>query len=357
MLRLLVSKTAEGMHIVKTHTVQRAITVFTAIALLAVTPANTFAATSKSSTPSASSVSTQTNVLSISPVRTDVTIAPGTSAQIKLYVSNITKTAIAVQPIENDFVAGPKENGEPAIILSPSQYAPTHSLKRFMDPLPASVTVPAVQRSLVTLTIAVPKTAQAGGYYGAVRFAPVNTSGNANLNLSESVASIILMTVPGPTTEEVGITNFDIQQYGSTGTNFRNGKGLQLFLRFENKGNVQEAPFGQIYIQKGKKVTYSYNFNNADVTGARQEILPDTSRRWTVPLSGFGSFGKYTIGGVFTYGTNSQHSLDVTKTVWIIPTVLIFAVAGGVLGLIALIVIIWLLLRSYKKRLLRHYRR
>jgi hypothetical protein len=281
-------------------------------------------------------------------------VQPGASTQVKIYATNVTKTPISLQPIENDFVAGPKENGEPAIILSPTQYAPTHSLKRFMGSLPNAVIVPADNATVVTLTITVPKDAQAGGYFGAVRFAPSGTATGKSVNLSESVASIILLTVPGPTIESVGLTNFDIQQYGSTGTNFRNANDLSLFMRFENKGNVQEAPFGQIYIEKGKKVVYSYNFNQST---QKQEILPDSARRWTVPLKGFGKFGKYTIGANLTYGENNQKTLDITKTIWIIPTILIYGIICSIVVLIVIILLIWFMLRSYKKRILRHSRR
>lgn len=340
---------------VKENTLKSILAVFFSVSLLIGPSSGVMAATSTksgSSTASAAPV-TVSNTLEISPVRTDLSITPGGSSQVKLYVTNITGASIRVQPIENDFVAGPKENGEPAIILDPAQYAPTHSLKRFMQDLPASVTVPSQQRAFVTLTITVPKTAQAGGYFGAVRFVPLPNASGASVNLSESVASIILLNVPGPTVERVGLTNFDIQQYGSSGTNFRNAKGISLFMRFQNEGNVQEAPFGLIYVQKGKKVVFSYKFNQDD---PKDQILPDSYRRWTIPIKNFGSFGKYTIGATLTYGLDKQQSLDITKTVWIVPTVLIFAMVGGIVGLIVIIVLIWLFLRSYKRRILRHSR-
>jgi len=334
---------------VNKHTVRSIITVFCSVILLVVTPTSAFAATAKSSTP-AQPVSVETNTLKISPVRSDLTIAPGNSGTVKMYVYNITNKPIEVTPVENDFISGPQENGTPDIILSPTQYAPTHSLKRFMQALPSAVTVPANNAAPVTLTISVPKTAQAGGYFGAIRFVPTTPGGGKSVNLSPSVATIILMTVPGPTIQRVGITNFDIQQDGSTGTSFRNPKNLSLFMRFQNQGNLQEAPFGQIYVEKGKKVVYTYSFNQNQ---PQEEILPDSFRRWTVPLSGFGNFGKYTVGAAFTYGTGTQQALDLTKTVWIIPTVLIFAAIGGIVAFILIILLIWWFLHSYKRRILR----
>lgn len=293
-------------------------------------------------------VNNSTNTLKISPVRSDITIEAGKSAKVTVTISNLTATPVGLKPIENDFIAG-DEKGTPSLILDENSYAPTHSLKRFMVPL-KTITVPANSSQNVDVTIAVPKTAQAGGYYGALRFAPLTASGDQSVNLGASVASLILMTVPGPTTEKLLMTNFDIQQNGDTAGSFRTPDNINLFLRFKNEGNVQLAPFGQIYVKKGDKVLYKSDFNVED---PKQVVLPDSARRWeNIPLKGFGKFGKYTVGATFGYGTKGQN-IEVEKTVWIIPSTYI---VGGLIAigiLIALIVFIVLFLKGYKKRVLR----
>jgi hypothetical protein len=308
-----------------------------------------FAATSTKPTAPA----TNTQELKVSPVKTDLTVTPGTTATVKVLITNLTNAAITVQPIENDFVAG-GEQGQPALILDPNSYAPSHSLKRFMVPL-QNVTLPPNGGTNVNVTITVPKNAQAGGYFGALRFSPLagGTTGGTSVALGESVASLILMTVPGPTYEQLTLTDFAIQQDGNTATNFRTPSDLSLFVRFENKGNLQEAPFGQIYVQKGKKLLYTYNFNQQD---PKQEVLPDSFRRWTIPLKGIGKFGKYTVGATFTYGTKGQ-TIDITKSVWIIPSGYIIA---GVVMVVVLVLIIGgsiVFLKSYKRRILKSSRR
>lgn len=308
------------------------------------------AATASSSAATTKSVTGSADSLKVSPLRTDLSIAAGASGTVTTYVTNLTSSTVQLKPVENDFVAG-DEKGTPAIILDENSYAPTHSLKRFMVGLP-NVTVGANQTAAVTLTIKVPKDAQAGGYFGAVRFTPV-TSGNTSVNLNPSVASLVLLTVPGPTTEQLTLTNFDIQQNGGTATNFRNPKDLSLLLRFQNKGNLQEAPFGQIYVQKGKKVVYTYNFNQ---TEPKDQVLPDSARRWNLPLKNFGKFGKYTVGATFTYGTKGQ-AIEITKTVWIIPTAYILGTIIAIVVIVAIGVGAWVFLRSYKRRILRSSRR
>jgi len=310
-------------------------------------PAGALAAT-KTATPV---VNNAANTLKISPLRSDVTIDVGGSATVKTYVTNLTATAIQLKPIENDFVSG-DEKGTPALILDENSYAPTHSLKRFMVPL-SNVTIPANDTKEVDVTVKVPKSAQAGGYFGAIRFAPAVTSGDKSVNLSSSVASLILLTVPGDTVEKLTLTNFDIQQNGGTGSNFRTPNDLSLLVRFKNEGNVQETPFGQVYVQKGKKTVYSYSFNNKN---PRDAVLPDSARRWNIPIKGFGKFGKYTVAATFGYGSKGQ-TVQITKTVWIIPTAVIMAIVIGIIALAAIILAVWVFLRNYKRRILKSSRR
>jgi hypothetical protein len=288
--------------------------------------------------------------LKVSPLRTDVALDPGGVGTVKTYVTNLTAATVVLKPIENDFVAG-DEKGTPSLILDENSYAPSHSLKRFMVPL-QNVTVAAGATAEVDVHVSVPKTAQAGGYYGALRFAPAG-SGSQPIALNSSIASLILLTVSGPTTEQLTLTNFEIQQNGGTATNFRTPNDLALLIRFQNKGNVQEAPFGQINIQKGKKVVYSSNFNQET---PKNEILPDSARRWTVPLKHLGKFGKYTISGTFGYGSKGA-TVNVEKSVWIVPTSYILAIVITVAILAAGIGGAFVFLRSYKRRILRSSRR
>jgi hypothetical protein len=134
-----------------------------------------------------------------------------------------------------------------------------------------------------------------------------------------------------------------------TGTNFRTPNNLQATVRFENKGSVQLGPFGKVSVKQGDKVIYASDFNNKT---PRDMTLPDSARRWDIPLKNIGTFGKYTVTAVFTYGAKNQ-SIEVTKSFWVIPTTVIVWSIIGLITLIALIVGIWLFLRSYKRRILR----
>jgi len=290
------------------------------------------------------------NVIKVSPVRTDMEVAAGTSKTVKMTVTNLTKASITVKPIMNDFVAG-DERGTPALILDEKEYAPTHSLKRFMKPLP-NITVEAGKYRTVDVVLTVPKDAQAGGYFGAVRFAPTTPDGGGQVNLSGSVASLILMSVPGPAVEKLDMTEFNIQQGGKTGNYFQSSNDLQATVRFQSKSNIQLGPIGKLSVKEGDKVIYDTDFNNKE---QRDMILPDSARRWDFPLKNIGSFGNYTVIATFTYGSKNQ-TIEVTRTFWVVPQVVIFIAVGVTIALILLILGIFFFLRSYKRRVLRNHR-
>jgi len=295
-------------------------------------------------TPAANAQSTA-NTLKVSPVRTDIEVQPGASRTVQTTVTNLTSDAITIKATSNDFIAG-DELGTPALILDDDKYAPSHSLKRFIQPL-ANVTIPAGQAKTINVVINVPANAQAGGYFGAIRFSPTDPDGGGQVNLSASVGSLILLTVPGDFVEHLNLKDFNIQQDGITGTTFRNGTSLQAYFRFENTGSVQMGPFGKISVKKGDKVVYETDFNNKD---PRDMILPDSTRRWEIPLSSdtIGGFGQYTVLGTFTYGKDNQ-TIEVTKTFWIIPFTVIIAGIVAILVLVGIVIGILLAIRSRKR--------
>lgn len=272
------------------------------------------------------------NAIKLAPLRQSLTLEPGKTATVNVTITNVNPTPVSMKVVLNDFVAG-DEKGNPAILLDENSYAPTHSLKRFMKPVP-NVTIAAGATQDVPITIAVPADAQAGGYYGAARLTPVAVGASGNLNLGASASSLILLTVPGNLVERLNITNFEIQQQGSSASSFRTPDNLELYVRFQNLGNVQVAPFGQINVTKGNKVVYKHDFNgNPD---QRDQVLPDSARKWNIPLKNISKFGKYKVTANFTYGTKSE-ALQIEKTFWVIPTM--YLIFGGIALLVLLFII------------------
>jgi len=304
-------------------------------------------------TPStASAASSGGNGLRVSPVRSDITIYPGKTEKVTVNVTNVTSVSAQLQTVVNDFVANPNETGEPAIILNPNQYAPSHSLKRYATTGGNFTLRPGEQKN-VTVTINIPANAAGGGYYGAIRFAPAsNVNGpNQTVSLAGSVGTLVLVKVPGDIKEQLSIASFDARVNDRPSSFFLNNKSIDAVVRFQNQGNIQEQPFGKILLKnRSGKVLAAYEVNNAVPPG---NVLPDSIRKFPIPLKDkVGSFGQFKLEGNFGYGSSGQ-LLSASTTFYVIPTWLIIAFISLVLLIAFLVFGLPRLIKAYNKRVLR----
>ncbi|MEO6761129.1 MAG: DUF916 domain-containing protein [Candidatus Saccharimonadales bacterium] len=299
---------------------------------------------------------TSGNGMQISPVRTDLTIEPGSTQSVLVTVKNITSGPADLQVLINDFtVTKGNETGQPDLILDSNQFAPSHSLKRFIAPV-SNVSLAPGQTKDVKVNISVPANAAGGGYYGAVRFAPVAAGTGKNINLSASVGSLILVKVPGDIKEQLSVASFDVRSgkdASAASSFFVSNNSLSSVVRFQNTGNLQEQPFGKIVLKKGDKVLQSTEINN---TTPRGNVLPDSIRRFDIPLNKVGWFGKYSVEGNFGYGANGQ-LISARTTFYVIP-VLLIVISLAVIALILLAIFgLPRAIRAYNQRILRNARR
>ena len=293
------------------------------------------------------------NALKVSPVRIDVKMDPGTSNTIEVSIQNLTNLPAVLRPFVNDFVASGDESGKPNIILAENEYAPSYSLKRLVTPL-GDITVAAGETKPVKVTITAPKDAPAGGYFGAVRFAPLTEALSNNVNLAASVGTLVLLRMSGDVKEELTVESFDVRKKeGKPGSIFVSNKDLNAVVRFKNSGNVHVEPFGSIVVKRFGKVVDSFEINNAEVRGS---VLPDSIRRFDNPLSKLGAFGKYTVDGNFGYGTTGQ-LLTAQTTFYVIPVALILIAVGLLLVLLLLIFVLPRTIRAYNRRIIRRANR
>lgn len=289
------------------------------------------------------------NGIKISPVHSDLTIKPGSSVTVDVYVTNVTAQTATYQIVGNDFIASGDESGNPALILEPDKSAPAHGLKQFIAPI-SNITVKPNEQKDVKVIVSIPANAPPGGYYGAIRVLPADVDlKNNTLSLSASVASLILVRVPGDLKEQVSIASLDARVDDHVHSIFTSKKGINGVIRFQNEGNVQEQPFGKLTVKDIRgKIVYSAEVNDTDPRG---NVLPDSIRKFSVPLKNLSSLGKYTMEGNFGYA--SGQTLSASSTFYVIPIPVI------VITLILLVLIIIAIfeaprmLRRYKKRILR----
>ncbi len=284
------------------------------------------------------------NGMKISPVRSDLTINPGQSQTVTVNVQNVTNAPATLRVVINDFVASDDESGKPAIILDEDKFAPTRSLKKYIANVP-NVTLQPNEQKAVKITINVPKDAPGGGYFGAIRFAPAGDNSDKNVTLSASVGSLVLVSVPGDIKNDLRLVSLDVRRGSSAQVLFTSNKDLKAAVRFENKGNIQEQPFGKLVLKKGDKVLQTIEINNTDPRG---NVLPDSIRRFELDLNKVGNFGKYTVQGNFGFGTSGQ-LLSGETTFYVVPLALI------ILGLVLILVVLFLIFGA--PRLIRRYNR
>ncbi len=302
---------------------RRALSIILALALLIVPLAGEGSAM-------AASVSSG-NGIRLSPIRYDLTINPGQSQRVQFRIDNVTKAPAVYKAIVTDFTAN-NQNGSPQLIVTGSQFDP-HSIKQFITPIP-NFTVNPNQTATIYVTITIPSGTAGGGYYGAIRFLAANGGSDRTVNISSSVAGLILIKVPGPAMKEsLLLSNFAVGINGQIGSLFYGNKGIDAIVQFQNNGNVQIEPFGQIIVKNisGDKIDTTA-INNVNPPG---NVLPGSSRLFSVPISGIGSFGKYTVAGYFGYGSKGQ-LLSATTTFYVVaPWIIILLVVLVILVVVS----------------------
>ncbi len=288
----------------------------------------------------------------ISPVRTDLVINPGTSKTIPVYIKNVSNAPENLKVLINDFRSD-NEDGAPALYLN-NETAPRYSLRKYIKPSVNDTILQPDEQKSIDVKISIPANTKPGGYFGAVRFAPTSIEGSdkVNVNLAASVASLVLVTVPGDYKEQVTVASFAVTQDGHQAAFFTSPKKLQATVRFQNNGNVQEQPFGKVILRKGSTILGTYEINN---TTPRGNILPDSIRRFSVDLNRIGAFGKYSLEGDFGYGNKGQ-LLTAKTSFWVVPIPLIFAAIAVILLLLFLIFGLPRLIRRYNSRVIRQAR-
>ncbi len=278
----------------------------------------------------------------IFPVRTDLNINRGSATTTTVYIQNVSGAVENIQSLFNDFIANPNESGSPDLLLN-GQTNAVHGLKQYVTISPMDFTLQPQAEEAVKITIAIPRVAAPGGYYGAVRFAPQTTSSQKNVNLSVSVASLILVKVPGNYYENLNVTSFSAAQNGNPRAIFTSTKKLQAIMVFQNTGQVQEEPFGKVVLMKGKKQINTFAINQTSPPG---NVLPNSSRKFTVNISGASSIGKYTLIGNFGYGSRGQ-LVSATTTFWVVPLSWIIAF---IILLVLLLFFVALWFRKHAKK-------
>lgn len=305
------------------HRVAVAVSAFTLVAAYVVAPV--LAQTQESG-----------NGFRISPVRSELTIEKGKSEVVTLTLENPADVPTIARAIINDFVASDKENGEPRLILDENTEPPKNSFKALAQPI-QDVQLAPRERKEVSVTVQVPDNANAGGYYGAVRFAPVTDSlGQGNIGLTASVGSIFLVRVPGNLIERLDLLELTAGQNGKAKSFITSGN-VSVITRLKNEGDIHVKPFGKLVVKNMfGKVVYEGEFNVGDTEDSRANILPGSTRKFENAIGDKKLLGRYTIEANLGFSQGSGDLISAKTSFWYLPVwalvvllVIVVALVGG----------------------------
>jgi len=318
---------------------KRAILIVTTITLVAsVSGANqmAYAATNPQSVGQA---------LEIAPPIVNLTVSPGQTTSVRIYIRDVSTTNLIVTGQANDFVAA-GEDGTPKLLLNDNGSDP-YSMKNWITDLPSLTLIPREIKAM-TITLKVPQNATPGGHYGVVRFTATPPDlKDTGVSLSASLGALLLVTVTGTISENLSVQEFSVNQNEQTGSFFESAP-LNFLERFKNSGNIHEQPTGQVVVTD----MLGHKFAVLTVNQSSSNVLPNSIRKYEEKLDEtvIGDkkmFGRYTAELKVTYG-ESKKTLTSTVSFWVIPYKLIlFTLLGLVLAFFGMRTLI----RSYNRRI------
>jgi hypothetical protein len=276
------------------------------------------------------------NGFRISPVRSELTIEKGKSETLTLTLENPADAPTTARPVVNDFVASDKEDGEPRLILDDTAEAPKNSFKALVQPL-QDVKLGAREKKEITVAIKVPENANAGGYYGAVRFVPLSQeSGPGNVGLTASVGTIVLVRVPGDLIERLDLLELTAGQNGKAKSFITSGD-VSVITRLKNEGDIHVKPFGKLVVKNMfGKVVYEGEFNAGDTEDSRANVLPGSTRKFENAIGKKSLLGRYTIEANLGFSQGSGDLISAKTSFWYLPVwalvvllLIVVALVGG----------------------------
>lgn len=320
------------------------------------------------------------NGLGVSP-RKDYTVQPGQTINDTLYISNLSLRQDLLVNIRLVEFGAKDETGTPALQLDESAPQTPWSLKPFVK-VASNVKVDAGKSTNVPISVTIPKGQGAGSYYSAIEYSAQNPETKERVNISASTVSLVFVTVPGNTKEQLTLKQFgaystDAQGLTGSFVNASFGAAPKEFAyRLENGGNVAERPSGSIIVRNifGRTVK-----EIEDANPKKQLVLLGQTRRIQVcmqssvlernaPASEQQSDakqtvcedpglwpGRYTAEMALYYGLNGNATQEVTAktSFWYLPW---WSLVG--LGIIILLIIglVWLVRRAFTGGGRRRYR-
>lgn len=272
------------------------------------------------------------NGLSITPTKAEFSIEKGKAEVVSIQVKNLTKGKVIAKAFINDFEAD-ADTGNPKLIIDRASEVSSSSLASFILGL-EDIKLGPEETKEIQLTIQVPEKAVSGAYFGAVRFTSVADSdvkSDAQVSLNASVATILLVEVPGDITQKIQVNDVNVYNGAGKASSVFTSVPKQVGVEVKNIGNGFAKPFGKVLVKNmsGKQV-HSYELND---TVPRGNVLPNTTRTFRNDISGIKMPGRYTIEANVSFAKGEI--LQATTSFWYLPLWFIVTLGVVVVALVA----------------------
>lgn len=270
--------------------------------------------------------------ITLSPQSLDTAINAGQSTTNVFRITNGSNQAFAIEPTPKNFVPSGNEG---AIQLEEDDTP--YSLAKWITVDPKGpVTVEPGETADFDVTISVPKNADPGGHFGSVVFRtlPTNEPGTAAA-ISQEVAPVILVRVPGDVKEQASLASFR-----TLSTPITTEQDITFETIVKNEGNVHVKPTGTVSIFNtfGKQVASTQVESN--------NVIPDAERKMNAVWENPGlRFGRYTARLTMVYG--NENKLITAQTSFVI-----FPLKQVIPAVIALLILIFVIYRIRHRLLL-----
>ena len=281
--------------------------------------------------------------------------APGQTVDTTVKLFNETAESMILYPETRNFTAA-GESGVPTFDFE----APIEGLSSWLQLEGGSFILEPGQRVELAITIKVPQDAEPGGHYAALFFStnPPKTEDEGQIAIGSKIGTLFLVRVEGEIIEKGSIEEFFLGDHQKT----LNRLPAELYLRFQNTGNVHLRPTGTITITN----LFGKESAKVDLNEAKGATLPETIRKyeaiwekgqvkettgniWSNFWKEYSNewnnfaFGRYKAEIDLTFGSDSKQTATAKLSFWVLPwrVIVVFA--------LILLVVIFLLIFLIKR--------
>lgn len=286
--------------------------------------------------------------ITVSPAVVDKRVRPGNKVTFSVKITNNRPDAKTYFVFPSTFSAGGDESGKPT--FQDSAVGPTSMINWFEFPVKSVALAPG-ERKEVPVTISVPATVDAGGYYGAIIFSEQNPelkNKRFEVGVTEEVGTLVLLSIEGLVKEEGRA--LDVAPAATVFTSLP----VTMNMRFENTGNVHLKPTGLVEVfnilgEKEATLQINPGFNST---------LPKSIRKYEIlwnPDKYFGlipRMGIYRAEPVVLYGATGITQKMPSFTFYLLPKKFVGAFVGG---FVIFCVVVYAFLRSYRASVIKTY--